>query len=358
MTTQPEMSARSVGSAEVAPQVDNLVRLAGAEQTFLGREVFYRDLLNALPAAIYTTDAAGRITFYNEAAVEFAGRRPALGDEWCVTWKLYNLDGSRLPHSECPMAVALREGRPNRGGEAIAERPDGTRVVFTPYPTPLFDPAGNLVGAVNMLVDITERKAAEDRQRLLAHEVNHRANNMLAVVQSMVRLSRSQTVEDFRETLNGRIQALARAHTLLAKSRWLGADLQHLVSEELAPFMDAGSQVWISGARLPMAPAAAQSMAMIVHELATNAAKHGALSTRGGKVMIAWRRAENETIGFRWTETGGPEVPPSRPRGVGSTVIARAAAHLRAEVEADWPPEGLAFELRIPNAAIAAPGEP
>src|SRR6185437_5520331 len=94
MTTQPEMSARSVGSAEVAPQVDNLVRLAGAEQTFLGREVFYRDLLNALPAAIYTTDAAGRITFYNEAAVEFAGRRPALGDEWCVTWKLYNLDGS------------------------------------------------------------------------------------------------------------------------------------------------------------------------------------------------------------------------------------------------------------------------
>jgi two-component sensor histidine kinase len=347
MTTQPEMSARSVGSAEVAPQVDNLVRLAGAEQTFLGREVFYRDLLNALPAAIYTTDAAGRITFYNEAAVEFAGRRPALGDEWCVTWKLYNLDGSRLPHSECPMAVALREGRPNRGGEAIAERPDGTRVVFTPYPTPLFDPAGNLVGAVNMLVDITERKAAEDRQRLLAHEVNHRANNMLAVVQSMVRLSRSQTVEDFRETLNGRIQALARAHSLLAKSRWLGADLQQLVSEELAPYMGEEARAWVSGTMLPLRPSAAQSIALIVHELVTNAAKYGALSNTEGRVQIEWRRGKQDIL-IRWREEDGPEISPPKRRGVGSTVIERAAAQLEGQVSYEWSPSGLVFEFRAP----------
>jgi two-component sensor histidine kinase len=203
-----------------------------------------------------------------------------------------------------------------------------------------------------MLVDITERKAAEDRQRLLAHEVNHRANNILAVVQSMVRLGKADTVEDFRDTLNGRIQALARAHNLLAKSRWMGADLQHLVSEELAPFMDAGSQVWISGTILPMEPAAAQSMAMIVHELATNAVKHGALSTTAGKVMIEWRRVEGDRIVFKWTEEGGPAASAPSRQGVGSTVISRAAGHLRAQVTQTWTPKGLAFELEVPKEAI------
>ncbi|HLZ75521.1 HWE histidine kinase domain-containing protein [Phenylobacterium sp.] len=352
MSVQSEGSeARPRGASAPPAQV---VRLAEAEEAFMGREVFYRDLLNALPAAIYTTDAQGKITFYNEAAVEFAGRRPALGDEWCVTWKLYNLDGSPLPHSECPMAIALREGRPNRGAEAIAERPDGTRITFTPFPTPLFDAGGGMVGAVNMLVDISERKAAEDRQRLLVNEVNHRANNMLAVVQAMVRLGKSDSVEDFRETLNGRIEALARTHNLLAKSRWMAADLQHLVSEELAPFMDHQQpRVWISGSILPMEPTAAQSVAMIVHELATNAAKHGALSTPGGKVMIAWRRAAGDRVLFKWTEQGGPAVSRPTRRGVGSTVIARAAAYLEAQVTTAWTPQGLAFELDMPKRALS-----
>jgi PAS domain S-box-containing protein len=121
-----------------------------------------RELLDALPAAVYTTDAAGRITYYNQAAVQFAGRQPMLGtDEWCVTWRLYRPDGTPMRHDECPMAVALKENRPIRGAEAIAERPDGTRIPFLPYPTPLRDASGALVGAVNMLVDITERKRAE-----------------------------------------------------------------------------------------------------------------------------------------------------------------------------------------------------
>ena len=121
-----------------------------------------RALLEALPAAVYTTDAGGRITYYNRAAVELAGREPTLGsDEWCVTWKLYRPDGTPLPHDECPMAVSLKENRSVRGEEAIAERPDGTRVPFMPYPTPLRDETGVLIGAVNMLVDLTESKRAE-----------------------------------------------------------------------------------------------------------------------------------------------------------------------------------------------------
>ena len=118
--------------------------------------------LDELPAALYVTDQEGTITFYNDACVELAGRAPAVGvDKWCVTWKLYTTDGQPLPHDQCPMAVAVRERRPVRGAQAIAERPDGTRIVFSPYPTPLFDAEGNLAGAVNLLVEAPARASAE-----------------------------------------------------------------------------------------------------------------------------------------------------------------------------------------------------
>jgi two-component system cell cycle sensor histidine kinase PleC len=119
-------------------------------------------LLEAMPMAVYTTDAEGRITFYNQAATELWGRAPELGaDGWCGAWRLYQPDGTPLPHDQCSMAVTLRENRPVRGCETVAERPDGTRVPFIPYPTPLKDAGGRLIGAINMLVDITERKRSE-----------------------------------------------------------------------------------------------------------------------------------------------------------------------------------------------------
>ncbi|QDZ10664.1 PAS domain S-box protein [Devosia ginsengisoli] len=132
-----------------------------------GRQL--EELLEALPAAIYTTDAAGHITYYNEAATALWGVRPELGNsEFCGSWKLFWPDGTPLPHNECPMALALTERRPNRGLEAVAERPDGTRVHFLPYPTPLFDRAGNLIGGVNMLMDITARHQADAAAQQLA----------------------------------------------------------------------------------------------------------------------------------------------------------------------------------------------
>ena len=119
-------------------------------------------LLQALPAAVYTTDARGRITFYNAAAEALWGCCPELGkSEWCGSWRLYWPDGRPMPHGECPMAIALKEKRPIRGAEALAERPDGTRIPFLAYPTPLFDDTGSLTGAVNTLIDISERKQAE-----------------------------------------------------------------------------------------------------------------------------------------------------------------------------------------------------
>jgi CheY-like chemotaxis protein len=129
----------------------------GPEASPCEREQTFRKLLDAFPAPVYTTDAAGRITFYNEAAVKFSGRRAQLGfDQWCVTWRLYWPDGTPLPHDECPMAIALKEDRAVRGAQAVAERLDGTRVSFIPHPTPLRDVSGTLVGAVNMLLEFDE----------------------------------------------------------------------------------------------------------------------------------------------------------------------------------------------------------
>ena len=132
------------------------------QEAFRESERQYHALLETLGVAVYTTDAAGRITFYNEAAVRMWGRHPELGrDLWCGSWRIYTVDGEPLPHDQCPMAVTLREGRPVRDVEAIAERPDGTRFRFLPFPSPLRDASGRLVGAVNVLVDVTEQRRAE-----------------------------------------------------------------------------------------------------------------------------------------------------------------------------------------------------
>ena len=117
-------------------------------------------MLDDLPAPIYTTDAEGNVTYWNRACIELAGRVPELGrDRWCVTWQLYTTSGEPMPHEQCPMADAIRERRTIRDQIAIAERPDGSRVAFRPYPTPLFDKHGELEGAINMLIDVSEEQS-------------------------------------------------------------------------------------------------------------------------------------------------------------------------------------------------------
>ncbi|WIW44466.1 PAS domain S-box protein [Bradyrhizobium sp. 62B] len=320
-----------------------------------------RDLLEALPAAIYTTDAEGRINFFNRAAVEMAGRTPQPGDEWCVTWKLYWPDGSPLPHDQCPMAVALRENRPIRGAEAIAERPDGRRVPFIPYPTPLRDAEGKLVGAINMLVDISERKQAENAQKVLIDELNHRVKNTLATVQSLA----SQTarhaadLQEFLPTFTGRLMALARAHDLLTTRHWQNAPLEQLVHDIVAPV--SGGRVSTAGPHVDLDARMALSVTMVLNELLTNAAKYGSLSVPGGTVSLTWRIVESERSQFvlqcEWIERGGPTVTPPKRRGFGTRLMERCVEHdLAGEFDLLFEPAGtrcrIVFPIRLASANV------
>jgi PAS domain S-box-containing protein len=152
--------------------------LSAALQAVREGDAATREIFDRLPAPVYTTDAEGRITYFNKACIAFAGRTPQVGDSWCVTWKLYTDGGDFLPHDQCPMAVAIKEKKIVRGVSAIAERPDGSRVNFVPYPTPLIDEHGEVIGAVNMLIDVTDRKQAlhlrsqAQRCRRLASSIN------------------------------------------------------------------------------------------------------------------------------------------------------------------------------------------
>jgi PAS domain S-box-containing protein len=317
----------------------------------------YRQILQALPAAIYTTDLDGCITFYNEAAVSFAGRRPELGDKWCVTWRLYHPDGTPLPHDECPMAVALREKKPVRNCEAVAERPDGSRLRFVPYPTPITDSAGVMTGAINMLVDISGRKEAEQQQKLLIDELNHRVKNTLASVQSlMVQTARSaDTVEEFRETLEARLFAMSCAHDQLSRRSWNDADLGELLTAGLAPYGDKGNIV-VAGAQTRIPPRAALMLSMVVHELATNAIKHGALSGPGGKVELGWRVAGNGAgpmLRLDWRESGGPRVQHQRRQGFGTRLLEQGIEmELGGKAALDFSSSGLHCAIEVPLAYV------
>ncbi len=151
---------KDIISTEQLTEVEAI--LGSAIQAAAGGETVLHDALNGLSAAIYTTDAQGLVTFFNRACIALAGRTPLSGeDRWCITWKLYTEQGAFIPHEQCPMAMAIKEGRPIRGIVAVAERPDGSRTTILPFPTPLFDEAGDIAGAVNVLIDITDHREAE-----------------------------------------------------------------------------------------------------------------------------------------------------------------------------------------------------
>jgi PAS domain S-box-containing protein len=456
-----------------SPHIELVKRAADA---LMQGDDYYREVLEALPAAIYMTDRAGRITFFNEAAARLWGCRPVLGrSEWCGTWKLYWPDGRVLPHDQCPMAMALRESRPIRGIEAVAERPDGSRVPFLPFPTPLHDGSGNLRGAVNMLLDLTdrdradtdqqrlaaiiessddaiiskdlnsiittwnaaaerifgytaaeaigksvtmlipperrdeephiltrilrgeridhyetvrrrkdgglidisltvspirnregrivgaskiardisERKRAQEQRNLLIEEIKHRMKNTIATVHAIASQTLRSVSRAELDAFLGRLQALARAHDQLTIEHWNRTPLDGVVREALAPFQESNvARILIEGpARISLDANRASLLTMVLHELATNAVKYGALSNGAGRVAVTWEQlADRESPHLRlsWKESGGPPVAAPQRRGFGSHLIERALAGDPGETRLEFNPAGLQCSLEIP----------
>ena len=433
------------------------------------------ELLDALPVAVYTTDAEGRITYYNEAAVELWGHRPQLGtSQSCGCWKIYWPDGRPLPQDQCPMALTLEKGRPIRGVEAIAERPDGTRVNFLPFPTPLRDASGRVTGAVNLLMDITgrhanevhaarlaaivatsddaivsktlegrvtswnaaatrlfgytpeemigesitriippelqdeegrilaqlrrgehidhyetvraakdgrridvslcvsplrdksghvigaskiarnitERKQAEMLQRLLVQELNHRVKNTLATIQAIANQSmrRAKTPGEFVKSFSGRVQALARTHDLLTQTRLQGAEIMDLVRDQVLLGGQDDRRVEISGPTLMLDAQASMNLALVVHELATNARKYGALSGPDGRLSVTWETRTNDErrLVLEWRETATGKIAMPRERGFGTTLIEQTLKAHGGSASIRYCAEGMSGTFTLP----------
>jgi PAS domain S-box-containing protein len=263
------------------------------------------------------------------------------------------------PGREAEMAMILeriRRGERVDHFDTVRRRKDGTLVEISLTVSPVRDGRGRIVGASKIARDVTERRAAEKRQRLLLGELNHRVKNTLAVIQGMARqtVSRTDSVPEFVATFAGRVRALAAAHELLVATGWRGAGLAALVRRALEPHAAEGQAVVAVG-DVVVPASLAQDLALTLHELGTNAVKYGALSRPGGHVTVeggVTGVADGRELRLVWRETGGPPVArPARP-GYGTLLLSQTITYGRSgEVELDWRREGLVCTIRVPLAA-------
>ena len=258
----------------------------------------------------------------------------------------------QAPQVEPIIDQIFATGEPMRGLEVSGETPHQPGVVrhWLAGFYPVNDKHASVEAVGAWVIEISERKAAEQREHLLAREVDHRAKNLLTVVQSVLQLTRAETVAELKESVIGRIQSLARAHALLANSRWEGVELSQLVKEELAPFTDAKMrQATVSGPEQLLRPAVAQSLALVLHELATNAVKYGALSAAEGRVEIKWDvTGEPATLVLDWIEHATIPIAEPTDAGFGTRIIsASVERQLQGRVTQAWNPDGLHCRLEF-----------
>jgi PAS domain S-box-containing protein len=234
--------------------------------------------------------------------------------------------------------------------EFRVRRPDGEVRWCIGTAAATVDANNEVVRISGVTADITDRKKAEERQALLAREVDHRAKNALALVQAIVRMTRAKSIDAYMAAVEGRIKALSRVHTVLSQSRWEGADLTGLVDEELAPYRTHDSvRVQASGPGVLLQPTTAQTLALVLHELVTNAAKYGALSTATGQVNLTWKWAHNN-LEFMWQEVGGPVTDKPSSLGFGTRIVlASIESQLGGRVSFDWRSQGLCCAFSVPH---------
>ena len=302
--------------------------------------------------AIITKNLNGIITSWNAGAEHIFGYKPeeVLGKPVTI------LIPPDHENEEPAILERIRRGERIDHYDTIRVRKDGTPLDISLTISPVRDAAGKIIGASKIARDVTVRKRTEAQLKYLAGETEHRTKNILATVQAVVQLTRAENVPEFKKAIEGRIQALANVHRLFVESRWAGAELHDLVSEELAPYRRGdGTRLSIEGPKLLLEPNAAQTMAVVCHELATNAAKYGALSVGDGRVVVTWNSTPDGRLVLCWNETGGPPVTVPIHEGFGTRVMGKMVQQSSGEVRFDWRPEGLACEVAMSIKAAQQP---
>jgi PAS domain S-box-containing protein len=247
---------------------------------------------------------------------------------------------------EREILTRIRRGERIDHFETIRQRKHGSLIVVSLTVSPVKNAEGRIVGASKIARDITEQKRDQEKIATLAREAEHRSKNLLATVQATVNLSQADTSDGLKSAIEGRIQALANVHSLFAQSRWIGAELSTLATQELSPFRrDNEARVRIDGPQVLLEPNTAQMVAVILHELATNAVKYGALAAAQGRVEVNWSHPGDGWLTLRWIEMGGPPVKPPTRQGFGHRVIERMIGQLKGKSSFDWRPQGLACEI-------------
>ena len=242
----------------------------------------------------------------------------------------------------------IRRGERIDHFETVRQHKHGSPIVVSITVSPVKTADGKIVGASKIARDITEQKRSQEKIATLAQEAEHRSKNLLATVQATVSLSQSDSSEGLKKAIEGRIRAIANVHSLFVETRWIGAELSMIATQELAPYsQNDGARVAIEGPQVLLEPNAAQAIAVTLHELATNAAKYGALSTPEGRIELQWSHATDGELSIRWTEMGGPTVEMPTIRGFGSRVTQRMIGQLKGEINFDWRTEGLVCEITL-----------
>jgi PAS domain S-box-containing protein len=321
---------------------------AAAYQTFLSLNASRRmaSIVESSDDAILSKDLNGIIITWNQAAERIFGYTA----EEAVGRSVTILIPPERHGEEVTILERLRRGERIDHYETVRIPKHGTPIDISLTISPIRNAEGKIVGASKIARDIRERKQSEAKIEVLAREAEHRAKNVLATVQATVHLTQSDTPAGLKQAIEGRIQALANVHRLFVESRWTGAELQRLVKEELAAYCEDGDRrARIDGPDLLLQPDVAQAIAVLVHELATNAAKYGALSVPDGHVQVVWSRAMDGRLVLRWTETGGPPVEPPSRRGFGTRVMENMIRdQLKGEIRFEWRAEGLTCEIAVP----------
>lgn len=355
-----ELRFRNFTTGELVPVLYNIFPVRDSSGTLTAYGTVSRNLterklaetrLRALASIVESSDDAivsksldGVIASWNNGAERIFGYTA----EEVIGYPITILIPGDRHDEERDILARIRRGERIDHYETVRRHKDGSPIIVSLTVSPVRNAEGQIVGASKIARDITEQKRSQEQIAALAREAEHRSKNLLATVQATVMLSQSETPDGLKRAIEGRIQSLANVHSLFVETRWIGADLSAIATQELAPYSDKNHpRVRIDGPPVLLDPNLAQVVAIALHELATNAAKYGALAVAEGQVELTWSHDADGQLHLRWMESGGSKVEMPTRKGFGRRIIEQMIAQQSGQMHFDWRADGLVCEITV-----------